>query len=165
MHSFRPRVHPSSPPPIVGQGTPPTAAAAASNAPVPTAPAPRRYDTRVGPTPPSPHHPWPSQRAPSPKRARTSGPSESSNSRPQEPHSSPIHGPADDIPPDLSPASIIWRLFFHCGSITSNSDFSTREVHCETYYDFPTFDADLELKDSMRYSLEPFMTPRRFFYS
>ena len=42
------------------------------------------------------------------------------------------------------------------------------EVHCETYYDFPNFAADPELKDSMRlvqrYSLDPFMTPRRFFY-
>ena len=41
-------------------------------------------------------------------------------------------------------------------------------MHCETYYDFLAFAADPELRDSMRlvqqYSLEPFMTPHRFFY-
>ena len=41
-------------------------------------------------------------------------------------------------------------------------------MHCETYYDFLTFAADPELINSMRlvqrYSVEPFMTPRRFFY-
>ena len=41
-------------------------------------------------------------------------------------------------------------------------------MHNETYYDFPTFASDLELRDSMRlvqrYFLEPLMTPRRFFY-
>ena len=50
----------------------------------------------------------------------------------------------------------------------SNSDCSTKEVHSETYYDFPAFSADPELKYSMRlvqrYSLEPFMTPRWVFY-
>ena len=41
-------------------------------------------------------------------------------------------------------------------------------MHNETYYDFPAFVADPELRDSMRlvqwYSLEHFMTSRRFFY-
>ena len=41
-------------------------------------------------------------------------------------------------------------------------------MHDEVYYDFPSFFADPELRDSMllvqRYSLEPFMTPRQFFY-
>ena len=170
-HSFRPRVRPSFPPPAVGQSTPPAAvpAASPSSTPVPTAPTPRKYDTRVGPTPPSPAHPRPSRRAPPPKRARTSGPGESSSSRPQESHSPPIQGPFDNLPPDLSPAFIIRRPFFHCGPITGNSDCSTREVHCEIYYDFPSFATDPELRDSMRlvqrYSLEPFMTPHRFFYS
>ena len=159
-------MRPSSPPLAVGQSTPPVAAA--SHAPVPTALTPRRYDTLVGPTPPSPAHPRPPRRAPPPIRARTSDPGESSSSRPHEPHSPPVQGPVDDLPPDLSPASIIHRPFFHCGPITGNLDCSTREVHYETYYDFPAFAADPELKDSMklvqRYSLEPFMTPRRFFY-
>ena len=92
VHSFRPRVRPSSPPLVAGQSTPPAAATAASHAPVPVASAPRKYDTWVGPTPPSPAHPRPSH------RARTSGSGESSSSRPQEPHSPPVHGQADDIP-------------------------------------------------------------------
>ena len=174
-------MQPSSPPPtdaaasptgvaspVVGQSTPSAAAAAASHALVPTAPAPRKYDTWVGPTPPSPSHPQSSWRAPSPKRAQTSGPSESSSSRPQKPHSLPVQGPADDFSLDLSPASIILCPIFHCGPITGNSDCSTMEVHSETYYDFPAFAADPELRDSMRlvqrYSLEHFMTPCRFFY-
>ena len=41
-------------------------------------------------------------------------------------------------------------------------------MHNETYYDFLAFAADPKLRDSMRlvqrYSLEHFMTPRRFFY-
>ena len=41
-------------------------------------------------------------------------------------------------------------------------------MHNETYYDFPAFAVNPELKDSMRlmqwYSLEPFMTSRWFFY-
>ena len=41
----------------------------------------RRYNTRVGPRPPSPVHPRPPRRAPPSKRARTSGPGESSRSR------------------------------------------------------------------------------------
>ena len=168
MHSFRPRVSPSSPPPAVEQSTPLATVAATSPAPVPTALTPRRYDTWVGPTPPSPAHPRLSQRAPPSKRARTWGSGESSCSRPQEPYSPPVQGLADDIPPDLSPASIIQRPSFHCGPITGNSNCSTREVHYETYYDFPAFAANPKLRDSMRfvqqYSLEPFMTPRRFFY-
>ena len=192
-YSFKPRVRPSSPPPAdvvaapadvavpacaavpVGasapaadQSTPPATAAAASYAPVPAAPAPRRYDTRVGPTPLFPPHSWSSQRAPPLKRARTSGSGKSSSSRPQEPYSPPVQGPADDFTTDLAPASIIRRPIFHCGPIIGNSDYSTKEVHNKTYYDFPAFTADPELRDSMRlvqrYSLEHFMTPRRFFY-
>ena len=41
-------------------------------------------------------------------------------------------------------------------------------MHYETYYDFPAFVADPELRGSMnlvqRYSLKPFITPHRFFY-
>ena len=171
---------PSSPPPIgataptstgtpaAGQGTPPAIAAAASHATVPTAPAPCRYDTLVGPTPPSPTHPQSSQRAPPPKRARTPGLGESSSLRTQEPHSPHVQRLAYDFSSDLSLASIIRRPIFHCYPITGNSDYSTRVVHNKTYYDLLTFAADPELSDSMRlvqwYSLEPFMTLRQFFY-
>ena len=83
-HSFRPQVQPSSPPPagaaapasvVVGQSSPPATAPGASQAPIPAAPAPHMYDTRVGPTPPHPRLSW---RAPSPKKAQTSGQGESS---------------------------------------------------------------------------------------
>ena len=141
------------------------AAATVIAATVPTAPC--RYDMRVGPVPPSPPHPRPTRRAPPSKRARNSGPGESSSSRPQEPHSPPNRGRAGDLPLDLSPASIIRRPFFHYDPIAGNSDCSTRDLHSEVYYDLPAFAEDPELRDSMRlvqrYSLEPFITPHRFF--
>ena len=180
-HSFKPRVRPSFPSPAdatiapagvtapaAGQSTPPATAATSSYAPIPDAPTPRRYDTRVRPTPPYPPHLRPSWRAPPSKRAWISGPSESSSLRPQEPHSPPVQGPADDFSLDLSPTFIIRRSIFHCCPITGNLDCSTKEVHNKTYYDFLAFAANPKLRDSMRlvqrYSLEHFMTPHRFFY-
>ena len=176
--------HSSPPPPGGSNPSPyPTHAVAAADAPAvaaaalavvtsivpaPPAPAPHRYATRVGPIPPSPPHPRPTRRAPPSKRARTSSLGESSSSRPQEPYSPPNQGPAGDPPLDLSPASIIRRPYFHCDPIVGNSDCSTRDLHSEVYYDLPAFAADPELIDSMRlvqrYFLEPFMTPRQFFY-
>ena len=130
------------------------------------APARRRYHTQVSPTPPSPPHLRPAWRAPSPKRARTSGPGESSTSRPRAPPSPPYQGIAGA--PDLSPASIIRQPYFHCSPILGNTYCSKRDLHEEVYYDLPTFFEDLELRDSMilvqRYHLEPFMTPRLFFF-
>ena len=128
----------------------------------------RRYDTWIRPTPPSPPHSRPSRRASPPKRARTSGPGESSSSRGQESMSPPIQGPAVGFPLDLSPTSIIKRHIFHYGPITGNSDFSAKELHNEIFYDIYDFSVLLELINSMllvqRYSLEPFMTSRQFFY-
>ena len=127
-----------------------------------------RYHTRVGPIPPSPPHPRTPQRAPPSKKARTFGLGEFSSSRPPKPQSPPTQGPAGDLPPDLSPASIIRLPYFHCSPIPGNADCSKRDLHNEIYYDLPAFAEDPELRDSMRlvqwYSLEPFMTPRRFFY-
>ena len=195
--AFRTRVRRSSPPPASGSSVATPAAAAPATAlliaaMLPTAPstatmaaptaaqgyaivvssvaapAPRRYHTRVGPTPPSPSHPRPSRRASLSKRARTSGPGESSSSRPQEPQSPPYQGPIGAPPLDLSPASIIRRPLFHYNLILGNVDCNERDLHNEVYYNFPSFSADPELRDSMllvqRYSLEPFMTPRLFFY-
>ena len=69
---------------------------------------------------------------------------------------------------DLSPASIIQQPLFNCNPIPGNADCSERDLHDEIFYDLPSFSADPELRDSMlivqRYSLDPFMTPRRFFY-
>ena len=130
------------------------------------APAQRRYHTRVCPTSPAPSHPRPARRAPPPKRAQTSGPEESSTSRPQTPPSPPYQGIARA--PDLSPASIIKRPFFHCSPIQRNVDCNGRDLHGEVYYDLPAFSKAPELQDSMllvqRYHVDPFMTPRRYFY-
>ena len=68
----------------------------------------------------------------------------------------------------MSPASIIRRPLFHYNPIPRNADCSERDLHDEVYYYFPSFSTYSELRDSMllvqRYSLEPFMTPRQFFY-
>ena len=70
--------------------------------------------------------------------------------------------------PDLSPASIIMRPYFHCSPIPGNVDCSGRDLHGEVYYDLPTFAEDPKLRDFVllvqRYHLEPFMTLRRYFY-
>ena len=130
------------------------------------APAQRRYHTRVGPTPPAPSHPRLAQRASQPKRSWTSGLGESSTSRPREPPSPPYQGMVGAL--DLSPASIIRRPYFHCSFIPGNANCSARDLHGEVYYDLPSFAKDPELRDSMllvqRYHLEPFMTPRLYFY-
>ena len=70
--------------------------------------------------------------------------------------------------PDLSPASIIRRPYFPCIPIPGNVDYRGRDFHGEVYYDLPAFTADPALRDSMvlvlRYHLESFMTPRRYYY-
>ena len=64
--------------------TPPTLAPAtiSEEAQAPEPPS-RRYQTRLGPRAPSPVYPRPCRRAPPSKWARTSGPGESSRSRPE----------------------------------------------------------------------------------
>ena len=135
---------------------------------VAAAPTPRRYHTRVSPVPSSPPHPRPFRKAPHSKRARTSGLRESSKSRPQEPQSPPNQSPTEALPLDLSPALIIRRPYFHYSPIPGNTDCGARDLHDEVHYDLPALFKDPELRDSMRlvkrYSLEPFMTPRWFFY-
>ena len=124
----------------------------------------RRYQTQVGPRAPSFEHPRPRRRAPPSKRTRTSGPGESSRSRPE---SSPP--PADQSSsPQLSPYTRITRSMFSCDPILRNVNLRAREFHMESYYDIPTLTADQRFRDSMRliqrYSLLPFMTLRQFFY-
>ena len=69
---------------------------------------------------------------------------------------------------DLSLASIIRRPYFHYNPIPRHADCSERDLHTEIFYDLPAFAEDPELRDLMRlvqrYSLEPFITPRRFYY-
>ena len=152
----------ASPTPTVVQS--PTVADAKGSSSV--APTHRRYHTRVEPTPPPPWHPKPTRRAPPTKRARTSGPGESSTSRSTTPPSPPYW----DISraPDLSPASIIKRPYFPCDPIPGNVNCRGRDFHGEVYYDLSTFFVDPGLRDSMllvqRYHLEPFMVPRQYYY-
>ena len=106
----------------------------------------RRYQTRVGPRAPSPEHQRPRRRAPPSKRARTSGPGESSRSRPE-----PSPPPADQgSSPPLSPASRIRRPMFTCDPIPGNVDLRARDFHGEPYYDIPVLTADQHFRDSMR---------------
>ena len=100
------------------------------------------------------------------KRARTSGPGESSSSRPQP---SPATSVAETTSsPQLSPASRIRRLLFIRHPIPGNVELHSLDFHAESYYDVPTLMADHRFRDSMclieHYSLLPFMTPRQYYY-
>ena len=157
-----PSVAAASPAPSVVQS--PAAGDAEGSSSV--APAQRRYHTRVGPIPPVPSHPRPARRAPPAKRARTSGPGESSTSRSRAPPSPPYQGIVGA--PDLSPASIIRRPYFPYDPIPGNVSCRGRDFHGEVCYDLLAFTVDPGLRDSMllvqRYHLEPFMVPRQFYY-
>ena len=173
-HTFWPKVRHSSPPSasssnphsVVATAADPVSTTAAAVDPISTAatamPAPAsshppgsaasvpmRYNTRVSLAPPSLPHPRPSWRAPPSKRARTSGPGESSSSRPPKPQSLPTQGPAGDLPLDLSPASIIRKPYFHYGPIPGNVDYNGRDLHNEVHYDLLAFTEDLEFRDAM----------------
>ena len=120
----------------------------------------------MGPRAPSPVPQPRSRRVRPSKRARTSGPGESSSSRPQ---SSPFTSAAEATSsPQLSPASRIRRPLFVGNPILGNVRLHRRGFHQELYYDVPTLTADPKFRDSMRliedYSLLPFMTLRRYYY-
>ena len=112
-------------------------------------------------------HPWPPRRAPPSKRARTSGPGESSRSRPEPSRSPAAQSPAQSSP-HLSPASKIRHPLFHCDPIPGNVDCRAKDFHGESYYDIRALAADQQFRDSMRlvhrYSLLLFMILRQIFY-
>ena len=119
----------------------------------------RRYQTRMGPRAPSPVPQRRLRRARPSKRARTSGPGESSGSRPE-----PSPPPTDEgSSPPLSLASRIRRPMFTSDPIPGNVDLRARDFHGEPYYDIPMLTTAQRFRDSMRlirqYSLLPFMTP------
>ena len=100
------------------------------------------------------------------KRARTSGPGESSSSRPQPlPSTSAAEATSS---PQLSSASRIRRPLFVGTPISGNVGLHARDFHGESYYDVLALTADPRFRDSMRliehYSLLPFMTPRQLYY-
>ena len=107
----------------------------------------RRYQTRMGPQAPSlvpqrrSRRVWPS------KRARTSGPGESSSSRPEPSLSA---APEESSTARLSPASRIRRPLFVGHPIPGNVGLYSRYFHGESYYDIPTLIADPRFRDSMR---------------
>ena len=126
----------------------------------------RRYQTRVGPRAPSPVPQRRARRARPSKRARTSGPGESSSSKPP---SSPVAAAAEEThSPQLSPASRIRRPMYVGHPIPGNADIRSRSFQQESFYDVPGLMADPRYQESMRlierYSLLPFMTPRQFYY-
>ena len=84
----------------------------------------RRYQTRVGPWAPSPVPQRRVRRARPSKRARTSGPGESSSSRP--PSSPPAVAAEETHSPQLSPASRIRRPMYVGHPIPGNADIRSR---------------------------------------
>ena len=126
----------------------------------------RRYQRRMGPRAPSPVARMRVRRARPSKRASTSGPGESSSSRPPP---SPVASVAEATSsPQLSPASRIRRPMFVGNPIPGNARLHRRPFHQESCYDVPALRADPRYRESMRliedYSLLPFMTPRQHYY-
>ena len=124
----------------------------------------RRYQTRMGPRAPSPVPQRRVRRARPSKRARTSGPGESSSSRP--PPSLVTSATETTSSQQLSPASRIRRPTYVGHPILRNIALHSRDFHQESFYDVPTLRADPRFRYSMRliedYSLLPFMTPRQY---
>ena len=77
-------------------------------------------------------------------------------------------GAASAFPEMDSPSSAIKRPLFLYTPIAGNTNCSSKEFYDENFYDIPAFTNQSELQDLMglihRYSLEPFMTPHKFFY-
>ena len=119
----------------------------------------------MGPWAPSPVPQRRSRRPPPSKMARTSGPGESSSSRPQW---SPSPTAKASSSPHLSHASRIRRPLFTGTPIPGNVDLRARDFHGESFYDVPALTADPRFRDSMRlithYSMLSFMTSRQFYY-
>ena len=126
----------------------------------------RRYQTRMGPRAPSSVPQRRVRRARPSKRARLSGSSESSSSRPPPyPITSAVETTSTQ---QLSPASRIRRPMYVGHPIPGNTALHARDFHQESFYDVPALRADPRFRDSMRliedYSLLPFMTPRQYYY-
>ena len=108
-----------------------------------SSPAPqRRYETRRPPTTPraTTSHPESSVRCPPTKRAKTSGPRESSKAFEQ---------PTDsELPIDLLLESIIRRPIVTTPLIEGNSDCRVRPFHSKLYFDQETMRQQPKLRDS-----------------
>ena len=124
----------------------------------------RRNQTRMGPRAPSLVPQRQRRRVRPSKWARTSGPGESSRSRPEPSPPPAVEGSS----PQLSLASRIRLPMFTSDPIPGNVDLHARDFHGEPYYDVPALTTDPRFRDSMRlirqYSLLPFMMSRQFYY-
>ena len=100
---------------------------------------PHRYETRRPSTTQgaTTSHPQSSVQRPPAKKARISGPSESSRaSQPEPPVATHARAPADsEFPSDMSPGSIIRRAMLTAPPIEGNSDCRSRHFHSEFYFD------------------------------
>ena len=120
----------------------------------------------MGPRAPFPVPQRRARRARPSKRARTSGPGESSSSWPLP---SPVTSAAEKTSSQhLSPASRIRRPMYVGHPIPGNTALHSRDFHQESFNDVPALMADPRFRDSMRliedYSLPAFMTPRQYYY-
>ena len=114
----------------------------------------------MGPWAPSPVPQCRSKRAQPYKRASTSGPVESSSSRPPP---SPVTSVVETTSSrQLSPASRIRRPMYVGHPIPGNTALHSRDFNQVSFYDVPALTADPRFRDSMRliedYSLLAFMT-------
>ncbi|RVW63875.1 Retrovirus-related Pol polyprotein from transposon 17.6 [Vitis vinifera] len=98
--------------------------------------------------------------SPPPKRTRISGPGESSRAPP-----SP---PASTIPGSSHLAEVLKRPMIAGPPLPGNTDVRDRPFHDEICMEHETLRLLLELEESyrllQRYHIEPFMTPRSFYY-
>ncbi|KAL6338146.1 hypothetical protein AAG906_012842 [Vitis piasezkii] len=98
--------------------------------------------------------------SPPPKRTRISGPGESSRAPP-----SP---PASTIPSSSHLAEVLKRPMIAGPPLLGNTDIRDRPFHEEICMEHETLRLLPELEESyrllQRYHIEPFMTPRSFYY-
>ena len=120
----------------------------------------------MGPRAPSPVPQRRSRRAQPSKRACTSGPGESSSSRPQP--SLATSAAETTSSPQLSPASRIRRPLFVGNPIQGNVRLHAESSIRSHTTMSPALMDDPRFRDSMRliehYSLLPFMRPRQYYY-
>ncbi|KAL6345884.1 hypothetical protein AAG906_020466 [Vitis piasezkii] len=128
-------------------------------------PSQRRYPTRrppADPVPPTTKAKRPASRPPA-KRAKFSGPGESS----QPPQAEP---PTEDsqIPVGVPLETIIRRPMIAGPPIEGNLYCRDRSFHSETWFDIDALRQQPELRDSFRllqrYHMEHLLTPRQFYY-
>ena len=132
---------------------------------VPPSPPQRGYERRRPPTAPGASNSCPKKsiRRPPAKKARVSGPEESST--PPQPQPPTIES---QIPSGMTQEGIIKRLMVTQPPIEGNLDYRARSFHSELCFDRETFKHQSEPRDSFhllqKYHLEHLIALRDFFY-